>query len=347
MKAAGPPQGSAADGRARLLAMINANWMTQALAAAAEFRLPDLLAAGPRSAEALADATGAHAPSMRRMLRALASIEVVAEQDDRRFALAPLGELLRENAPESLHAYTLFRAAQGRAWEELTQCVRSGEGYRKRALGRDDFAHLDNDAPSAALFHRAMVELTRRVAGELLRAYDFGSFECVVDVGGGYGELVAAVLAAHPSMRGILYDLGHARAGAEPQLSAAGVAARCEFHGGSFFDSVPTGGDLYLLKSILHDWDDERCALILRQCRRAMSPNARLLVIERLAPERVSVSARDQTLVASDLNMLVALSGRERSAVEYADLLDAAGLSVTRIVETAGAFSAIEAKPAG
>ncbi|MDW3684454.1 methyltransferase [Cupriavidus sp. CV2] len=329
--------------RPQLLAMINANWMTQAIAVAADLWIPDLLASGPLSVDLLADGCRCHVPSIRRLLRALATLEVCSELEDGRFALGPLGELLREDAPDSLRAWALFRAKQWPAWGQLGASVRSGESYRKRTLGRDDFSYLDDDALAAALFHRAMVDLTRGVSADLMRAFAFGATERIVDVGGGHGELIATVLAAHPAMHGTLYDLAHAVAAAGSRLAEAGVADRCELACGSFFDSVPEGSDIYLLKSVLHDWDDQHSALILDNCRRAMSPQARLLVIERIAPERLSPSARDQALAAADLNMLVSLGGRERIEAEYVALLEAAGLSVARIVATAGAFSVIEA----
>jgi hypothetical protein len=333
----------AGDDRARLLAMINANWMTQAIAAAVEFRLPDLLADGPQDLGALAVATDCHAASLQRLLRALVTLDICVDVGAQRFGAGPLASLLRTETSESLRSYALFRSAQWEAWGQLSTTVRSGIGFRKRMLGRDDFGHLDADPAAAQLFHCAMIQMTRRTAREVLVAFDFSSFRSIVDVGGGYGELLATILEAHPKLRGTVYDVRHARGGALEQLARAGLAQRASFREGSFFDAVPGDGDLYLLKSVLHDWDDARATSILQNCAKAMQADARLLVIERMMNAHPTSSARDQEAAASDLNMLVALSGRERTEPEFRALLDAAGLVIERIVTTSGAFAAIVA----
>ena len=236
----------------------------------------------------------------------------------------------------------------GRRWGELEASVRSGEGYRKRRLGHDDFSHLDGDAQTAVLFHRAMVDLTRRIAEQVVRAIALRGDERIVDVGGGSGELLATLLATHPATSGIVFDLPHACAGAIEQIAVAGLSHRGEFVAGSFFDdALPSDADIYLLKSVLHNWDDERATSILRRCAEAMKPLARLLIVERVAPERWSDRAEHRAVAASDLNMLVALSGRERTAAEFRALLDRCGLDFAQIVPTGAEFSVIEAKRRG
>ena len=257
-----------------------------------------------------------------------------------------MGALLRADAPDSLRMWAVHC---GRylwpAWGRLAESVRTGASDRKRASGSDDFGHLERDPEAAAVFNRAMVELTRLVAHEVARAVDFSRMERVVDVGGGHGELLVAILLAHPRLNGVLFDLPHAIDAAGASLASAGVAARCELCAGSFFESMPERADAYVLKSVLHNWDDERCVLILRNCRRAAHARSRLLVVERVMADRVSPAPRDRAIARSDLNMLVARSGRERTEAEFRALFASTGFRIDRIVPVALEFSVIEASP--
>ena len=258
-----------------------------------------------------------------------------------------MGALLRSDAPVSLRAWAIHSGKYlWPAWGRLAESVRTGTSDRLRTTGTDDFGHLERDPEAAAVFNRAMVELTRLVAQEVTRLVDFSKMARIVDVGGGYGELLAAILVAHPGLHGVLFDLPHAIDAASAPLAQAGVAARCELVAGSFFDSVPAGADAYLLKSVLHNWDDERCALILRNCRRATHSRSRLLVVERVMPEQIRPAPRDRAIARSDLNMLVARSGRERTEAAYRSLLGSAGFRVEDILLTASNFSVIVATPA-
>ena len=332
--------------RRRLLEAINASWTTQAIAAAVELRIPELLATAPLASEALACAAGCDAAALRRLLVALASLDLVAHDDDGRFALTGSGALLRADVADSLAAWALFNGRHAvRVWSRLADSVRSGRSARTNSGGSDDFVHLDVDPAAADLFHRAMTDLTQPIATAFAAVVDLRRARRVVDVGGGYGRLIATVLVAYPGVHGVLFDLPHAIAAAAPQLDRVGVAGRCELVRGSFFESVPAGADVYLLKSVLHDWDDERSVTILGACRRAMesSAGARLFVIERLAAERVGATARDRAIARSDLNMLVSLGGRERTEAQYRAMLCRAGLEPGRTHELAGEFSAIEA----
>ena len=332
--------------RAELLAMINASWTTQALAAAVELGLPALLVDGPRPATALAAAAGCDQGALLRLLRALTSLGVLNRTADDRFALTDLGNLLRSDVPGSLAAMAEFCGTRMLDnWRQLSACVRSGLSARQATAGAEAaFAFLEGDSQAAMLFHRAMVALTAGVAGSFVNAIDLAWAARVVDVGGGHGELLAAVLSAHPSMQGLLFDLGHATTSARESLAASGVAERCEISTGDFFNEVPAGGDVYLLKSILHDWDDRHCAVILHNCRAAMHRKAKLFVIERLMPEHFSTSPHDQSIARSDLNMLVGPGGRERTEQQYRTMLAAGGLRMVTTVPLTGGFSACEAE---
>jgi hypothetical protein len=334
--------------RARLLDLINGAWIAHAIRTACALSLPELLAQSAGRVEALAAASCTHAPSLRRLLRALASLDLCDEADDGSFRLTSMGALLREDAPQSLRAWALLTGgSMARSFAELEECVRTGESFRARHRGANDFSRLETDRATAVLFNRAMTNLTRRVATDVLQAIDFSRARRIVDVGGGSGELLATVLAANAGARGVLFDLAHAIDDAAAVLERAGVSDRCECVAGSFFVKVPAGGDTYLLKSVLHNWDDERCAQILANCRGAMAPGARLLVIERVAPLRAGNSALDRSIARSDLNMLVGLSGRERNEAEFRALFDDAGLTLELIRPTAGEFRVLSATGSG
>lgn len=330
--------------REGLLRLINAQWTTHAIAATVRLGLPEAMAAGAASADALAQACDAHAPSLLRLLRALASLGLCEERADGQFALTATGTLLRADTPDSLHAWATLNGGRiSTQWARLDESVRTGDSIRKRTATNDDFTHLDVDLAAAALFNRAMVELTAPIAAALVQVEDFTGVRQVVDVGGGHGELLASVLRAHPSLKGVLFDMAHATQAAVGSIEEAGLAGRCERVTGSFFDAVPPGADVYLLKSILHDWDDARCVAILRNCRRAMPPDARLLIVERIAPDAIGTSPRDTAVSCSDLLMMVANGGCERSESAYRELTRAAGLQMTTIAALTGGFSVMTA----
>jgi O-methyltransferase/methyltransferase family protein len=324
--------------------LINAYQVTQALHVAAVLGIADLLAGGGRTSDELAAATDAHPDTLYLLLRALASVGVFREEDDRRFTLTELGEDLRSDVPGSLAGWAAFvgRPASWEAWGALLHSVRTGENAYANVHGAGVWEHRSRHPEEQAAFDRAMTALTGHVNRSLLDAYDFGRFGTVVDVGGSHGTLLAALLAEHPDMRGVLFDQPQVVAAAEDALRAAGVADRCDAVGGSFFDGVPTDGDAYVLKSILHDWEDDAAAAILRRCRAAMSDSAVVLVVERLlGPPNTSPGPK-----FSDLTMLVAPGGRERSEEEFAALFADAGLRLAAVVPTASDFNVIEAAAA-
>lgn len=341
-------QGSSAERDvSRLLSMVYGFRTTQMLYVAVKLGIPDLLAGGPRTSEELARAAGAHPASLHRLLRGLVTLDVVREREDNSFELLPIGELLSSNSPTSMRAWTLYNGLNlYNVWGHLLESIQTGESARTRIFGTKGFEHLEQDPELAAVFNQSMVEITRLVCSAVVRAYDFAGVKRVVDVGGGYGELLGAILKGNPQARGVLFDMPHAMDEGKRHLKKAGVADRCEFVSGSFFESVPAGADTYVLKSIIHDWNDERAKAVLETCRRATPDGARLLLVERVMPERLQASADDQMTAHSDLNMLVVLAARERTEAEFVALLESAGFRHTRTVVAGRGFSVLEAVPA-
>lgn len=303
--------------------LVNGYQVTQAIHVAAVLGIADLLGDGPRSSDDLAAASGAHPDALYRLLRALASVGVFHEGEGRRFTLTDLGAGLRSDAPESLAGWAAFvgEAYYWQAWGALLHSVRTGENALRHLHGVDPWTLRARHPERSATFDRAMTSVARQVIASVLATYDFGRFGTIVDVGGGNGTFLAAILAQQPAVRGVLFDQPHVVAGAGPILAEAGVTDRCEVVSGSFFDALPDGGDAYVLKAILHDWEDEDCIRILRTCRRAMAEGAALLVVEReLGPPNETPESK-----FSDLNMLVSPGGREREPEAYAALFAAAG----------------------
>jgi hypothetical protein len=313
--------------------LVNGYQVTQAIHVAAVLGIADLLAAGPRSSDDLAAATNTHPGTLYRLLRALAGAGVFHEEGDRSFALTELGVCLRSDAPEPIGGWAAFvgEAYHWQAWSGLLHSVRTGENAFQHVHGTDPWTFRVRHPELGAGFDRAMTDLSRQLSAALLAAYDFGRFGQIVDVGGGNGAFLASILAKHPHLHGVLCDQPHVVSGAKPVLAAAGVADRCEVVGGSFFDAVPAGGDAYILKAILHDWEDAPCIQILQTCRRAMATGTVLLVVER----DLGRSNRDPDAKFSDLNMLVGPMGRERAPEEYAALFAAAGFRFVRFAPSA------------
>jgi hypothetical protein len=324
--------------------LVNGYQITQAIHVAATLGIADLLRDGPRDSEDLAEQTSAHAPSLHRVLRALAAVGVLHEEDDGRFSLTEVGACLRSDAPEPVGGWAAYVGLPSHfaAWANLLHAVRTGESPFGTVHGSTVWEYRARHPEEGAIFDRAMTDMTERANRQLLEACDFGRFGAVVDVGGGHGALVAALLAAHPQMRGVVFDQPHVVAGAPATLEAAGVADRCEIVGGSFFDVVPAGADAYILKAILHDWDDDDAARILRSCRDAIAAGGALLVVEReLGPPNENADAK-----LSDLNMMVGPGGRERTREEFAALVAEGGFTLERVVPTAIGLEVFEGRPA-
>ena len=323
--------------------LVDGYQVSQAIHVAATLGLADKLAEGARSSAELAQATGTHAPSLYRLLRALASVGVLRELADQRFELTPLGQPLRSDVPDSIAGWAAYigRPYHWQAWAELLHSVRTGENAFRHVHGADVWTYRSTRPDESAIFDRAMASLVRRSNAAVLAAYDFGRFQTLTDLGGGNGALLAAVLTAHPNLRGVLFDEPHVVSGAHAVLEAAGVANRCQVIAGSFFESIPEGYDGYVLRIIIHDWDDGDSIRILKVVRRAIAEDGALLLIERIvAPPN---EGRDTKF--TDLQMLVGAGGRERTREEFADLLQQSGFALTRITG-AGAHSVIEAVPA-
>ena len=316
----------------------------QAICVAARLGLADLLRDGARGSEELARATGADARALHRLLRALASLGVFGEDADGRFTPSELGALLRSDVPGSLRAAAIFFGDERNwhAWGKLERSVMSGEPVRGPRGTQVFLEESARDPEGAALFNAAMTSLTSAFDAAVTAAYDFSRLGTLVDVGGGQGALISSILAANPALRGILFDIPPVIESARGRIGEAGLAGRCELVAGDFFASVPAGGDAYVLKWVIHDWDDEHSVAILGSCRRAMARDGRLLLVERVVPERVDQSADTQGIVLGDLNMLLWTGGRERTAAEYRALLASGGFTLARIVPTATQLSIIE-----
>lgn len=327
--------------------LVSAFRIFQMVVAACRLLIPDMVAAGPKTADELAASTGMHAPSLRRMLRGLAAWKFLDEQADGRFAATPLSGSFRSDTPGLRNMTIMLSEEAYQAWGDLMYTLRTGKPAYDHVFGKSRFEYLAEDPEASAQFNAAMVEYSTRVAKGFIAAYDFGGIGTVVDVGGGNGALLIGVLQAHPAMRGTLFDLAQGLAGAPEKLAAAGVATRVVLNEGSFFEAVPSGADLYMLKSIIHDWDDERSLAILHTCRRAMNAEAKLVLVERDLPERIEHPDQALPALMSDLNMMVVLGGKERTASEYRELLAKAGLRMTQVVPTDSDFCAIEAVAAG
>ena len=320
-----------------------AYWTSQVIYVAAKLGIPDILASGPQTSEALAATTGTHAPSLYRLLRAVSSLGVLEEDEGRRFSLTPLGTRLRSDIPGSMLAWAILLGEPWfrRAWDNLLHSIRTGNAAFEAVHGAEFWAYIERDPDANALFNKAMTSVAPIKANATVEAYDFSGFGVVVDVGGGHGTLLAVILEGHPQIRGILFDLPHVVDGASAVLRAAGVADRCEIVGGSFFETVPGGGDAYILQTVIHDWDDEPSVRILQTCRRSMSKDAKLLLVEQVVP----TGNEYHSSKFDDLNMLVFYRGRERTAGEFHGLLTTAGFTLSRIVPTSAQWSVLEAVP--
>jgi hypothetical protein len=332
------------DAAADLLRLINGYRASQAVHVAARLRLADHLTDGPRPVDQLAEATGCEPSALGRLMRALATVGVFAELPDGRFASTPLGDELRSDAESRLADWAAFigRPYFWTAWAHLEHSIRTGENAFGFAHGRTVWQYRAEHPDEGTAFDAAMATMSRRVADAILAAYDFTDRPTVCDVGGGTGSMLAALLRRYPDARGILFDQPHVVAGAPEVLAAAGVADRCAVVGGDVFDTVPAGADAYLLMSILHDWPDDRASAIVRTCRAAMKPGAVTLILERVVtgPPYTPMSA---AIALSDLNMLVGPGGQERTADQYAAVLEAGGLTLTRVVSTGSDISIVEA----
>jgi SAM-dependent methyltransferase len=324
-----------------LLRMIWGTHISRAVYVAAELGIADLLADGPLDSNELARRTGTHAPSLYRVLRLLAALGVLAQDDRAGFGLTIVGERLRTDAPAGLRSWATFLDTIGalRGFEHILETVRTGQPGFDLAHGMRLFESLDGHPDRAAAFDAAMSERTAAFAPSVADGHDFSDVRTVVDIGGGQGTLLAEILRRHVHLEGILFDLPAVATRAREELQAIDVADRCEVIAGDFFAQVPERADRYILANVLHDWNDAESILILRNCRRAMAKHGRVLVIERRIYER---DCDPVPALLSDINMLVITGGRERTDAEYAGLMTAAGLTPGGITPAAFPYCIIE-----
>ena len=328
----------------QLLQLMNGYWITQSIAVAAELGVADRIADGHATADELAEATGTDAPSLRRLLRALAMIGVLTEEPDGRFGLTEVGAFLRQDVPGSLRALARMRGSewQWSAWRQLGHSVRTGETAFDHVHGKSMFDHFAESKEDAAVFNEAMISHASQMHTAVAAAYEFPAEGTVVDVGAGHGTLVAAILEAHPGMRAVVFDMPQVVSGARAWLTDRGFGGRCDFAAGDFFEAVPRGADVYALSHIVHDWDDDRAIRLLRRCHESMPPDARLAVCEMVVP----AGAEPHFSKLLDLEMLVNTGGRERTLDEYERLYAEAGFELTRVIPTPTPVSVIEGRPA-
>jgi len=317
-----------------LMRLIGAYRVSRAIHVAASLGIADLIADQPKSADELADAAGCRSDSLDRLLRALASIGVL-EKADTRYALTPMGDYLRSDRPGSLHAWAMLhsRSYFWNSWSALEHSIRTGENSFRHVYGTSVWEHRAAHPEESAVFDRAMAAGTSLTNRAILESSDFARFGTLVDVGGGNGALLAAILPRYPDLRGILFDQPHVVG--PDLLEAAGVLDRCAIVGGSFFEAVPEGGDAYVLKFILHDWEDSEARAILAACRRAMAAGTSLFVLER--------HTDGAELRFADLHMLVSPGGRERTLEEFQALLEATGFRLVGSTPAGSIVSIIEA----
>jgi ubiquinone/menaquinone biosynthesis C-methylase UbiE len=328
-----PPQ-------AALMQMIVAPLVTQALHVAARLGIADLLADKPQSIDELAAATESHAPSLYRFMRALAGCGVFAENNDGRFELTPMADLLRTDAAGSLRDVAIFMGADWhwRVWGDALYSAKTGKVAWEHVHGQEVFPYFAENPEAAQVFDKAMTGMSKMVSQAVVESYDFSSIGKLADIAGGHGSLLAAILKANPHLSGLLFDVPQVIADAQPHIEAEGVGQRCELASGDFFESVPAGADAYLMKHIIHDWDDERALTILRNCHRAMPEGGKLLLVEMVVPP----GNEPHFSKIQDLEMLLSPGGRERTEAEYRQLFAAANFTLTRIIPTQSPMSIIE-----
>ena len=323
---------------ATMLNLMIGHWVSRLIQIAAKLKLADLLKDGPRAADELAATAGVRAPQLYRVLRALASVGVFAETNNRQFKLTPLAATLQTDVPGSMRTGALMLNAdwQWDAWQKLLHGVETDEVPFVKAHGMSVFEYLEKHPDDLAVFHNSTTGLTNPA---IAAAYKFSKFRTLVDVGGGHGAMLATILKANPKLNGVLFDQPSVIAGARNSrhVTVKGIAERCALESGSFFASVPRGCDAYIMKYILHDWDDERAVKILSNCRAAMNKNGRVLVVDSVIPP----GNEPGYVKLLDIEMLI-IGGRERTKADFADIFRKSRLKLTRVLPTKGPLSIVE-----
>jgi hypothetical protein len=324
-----------------LTQLITGSLGSQAIYVAAKLGIADLLADGPKSVDELAHAADADASSLYRVLRALASFGVFDERADRVFALNPTAELLRSYSPASLRDLAIFMGEDWhwKVWGQTLYSVRTGQAAWKQVHGQEVFPYFAANAEASKIFDRAMTSLSNLAIKAVVEEYDFSGIETIIDIAGGHGRLLTAILDANSFLKGVLFDLPHVIEGAEESTAIKAAGSRCELTTGDFFVAVPAGADAYIMKHIIHDWDDARALQILGNIRKVMKPNGRVLLVESV----ITPGNGPDFGKLLDIEMLVSPGGKERTAAEYDELFARAGLKLRRIVPTKSPYSVIEA----
>jgi len=325
--------------RQELFSLTQGYKTTQALYVAAKLGVADHLQHGPKKSEELAKEVQANPKALFRLMRHLAAIGIFTQDESGKFGLTPLGELLCTDNPESMRYGAIFTGEENyKAAGNLLHSVRTGETAFNNLYGKGHFDWMAEHADASSTFNKAMAQSLRRQANPV-ESYDYSGKRLVVDVGGGRGDLISSVLVANPAMEGVLYDLPQGSAEARSVLQAKGVEDRCHIKTGSFFDSIPAGGDVYVLSRILHDWPDDKAATILANCRKAIKDDGTLLIRDSV------ISDNDVQGSTMDITMMIMTGGKERTEAEWKNLLQSAGFALTRVYKKEGQFDLIEAKP--
>jgi O-methyltransferase domain/Dimerisation domain len=337
------PQAQALPAHVGILQMLNGVLVAGAVSCLAQMGIPDLVEAGPKSAEELATQLGADPKALYRLMRATASVGVLSEGPDGRFSETPLSAVLRSNATPSLRAFAIMggREWHGRGWSHLEYCIRTGKQAPEQIYGMPVFEFMQQHPEEGRIFNDAMTALSMIDSPAVADVYNFEGIHSIVDVGGGHGLLLATILQRNPHMKGTLYDLSHVVEGA-PSGPLKPVMERCTLASGDMFASVPAGADAYIMKHIIHDWPDDPCIKILQACRKGVNPGGKLLVVDNVIMPGDEFSPGKFL----DLQMLIFPGGCERTEKQFRDLLGAAGWRLTRIIPTAAADSIVEAVPA-
>jgi SAM-dependent methyltransferase len=332
--------------RDTMLGLVSGFHVSRALFVAARLGIADLLAKGPRPCDALAKDTGADPPALLRILRLLAAVGVVTVDGSCEVALTPLGETLRSDATRSLRGWVIGQLGEQcyRAWGEILHSVRTGGIAFDRAFGTDVWSHRAANPEEAREFDEAMVSYVAATNEAVIASGVFAASGIVVDVAGGEGALLLAILREYPKALGVLFEQPHVARRAELRVAASALAPRCRVLEGDALKGVPGGGDSYILSRVIHDWDDAGAATILVNCRRAMAPGARLLLVERILPERIQAGLAAQLVTTSDVHMMAMNGGRERTEGEYRALLEAAGFRFVRRHSTGSPVDVLESE---
>ena len=326
---------------AQVIQLATGHWLSKIIYTAVKLDLADRLADGPKTGDELAVEMSLHAPSLHRFMRTLAGFGILTEKEGRKFALTPMGESLRTGAPGSARSTILTFCGPSfvKGFDEITHSLQTGQTGFQKAMGMPIFDYLAQNPVEASMFSESMVGFHGGETPTVAAAYDFSQFGTIVDVGGATGNMLSAILSRHEGPRGVLFDMAHVVAGAPALLEQNGIADRVTIESGSFFDSVPEGGDAYILSHIIHDWNEDQCLTILGNVRRSMKPDGKVLIVEFVLPDGDTPHLGK----LADMIMLVIPGGQERTPGEYDELLAKADLRMTRVVPTESPVSIVEA----